>query len=227
MEFETEIIEIRDETYEVKTFRVRNPSNFSFIPGQYCLVELDDISKPFTFSNIPKEDYLELTIKKLGEFTSKLFELSRGDKLKINGPMGETLNFNEDIKDNIVFIAGGSGITPFISSIRYIIDKNLPNKVVLLYSNRTREDIIYKKELDKLKDNIKVVYFLTRDEMEGAENQRINKEIISKYIDNVKDMLWYVCGPPRMNSGIREILKELNINKDKIRIESWEIPGKK
>jgi len=235
--FIAEIIDIRKETHDVKTFRLTKPGDFSFIAGQYCLVsfigkpEFFEESRPFTFSNDPtQKDFIELTIKEMGDFTQELFKLKKGDKLKIDGPKGEALNFDESIK-NIVFLAGGSGITPFISAIRYVISKNLPNKMILLFSNRTENDIIFKQELEKFNknnNNIKIITTLT-DEVPDrwkGETKRIDKEMIKKYVEEPKKWFWYICGPPPMIKAMENILSSLNVPKEKLKIEDWQIQGK-
>lgn len=236
------ITKIKEETYDVKTFRLKLPKRINFIPGQYCLVSFIDKKKfesdprPFTFTNSPTEegDFIELTIKKMGEFTTTLHNLKKGAKLKIDGPYGEALNFNNSIKDDIVFLAGGSGITPFISAIRYAIAKNLPNKMFLFFSNRTERDIIYEKELKRINketNNIKIIHTLTNGWPEDwdGETGRINREMIEKYVKNPKEklLLWYICGPPPMVEAMKNILvEEMGIPKDRLRVEAWQLPGK-
>ncbi|MDP7180559.1 MAG: FAD-dependent oxidoreductase [Candidatus Woesearchaeota archaeon] len=231
-QFTGEIIDIKDETPDVKTFRLTPNEKIDFIPGQYCLVsipnneELKGESRPLTFSSSPTNEFVELTVKKMGLFTSALFELKPNDKLTIEGPQGKTLNFNEEVKEDIVFIAGGSGITPFISAIRYAVEKNLKNNITLFYSNKTKKDIIYKEELNNInKGNIQIINTLTKEEWDG-EQGRVSKELIQKYIKNINKQLWYVCGPPPMVASIRTILEELKISKENLRIEDWQIPGK-
>ena len=231
-----EIIKIKEETYDVKTFRLKLTKSINFIPGQYCLVsitgnkEFEGETKPFTFANSPTEKgFIELTIKQIGKFTTALHSLRIGDKLKIEGPYGESLNFDKSIKDDIIFIAGGSGITPFISAIRYSIAKKLPNKITLFFSNRTEKDIIYKKELEEIKNkDINVIHTLSQEVPEGGsgETGRINREMIEKYVKNPKEKLWYICGPPPMVNSIKEILLGMGIPQERLRIEDWQIPGK-
>jgi NAD(P)H-flavin reductase len=233
-EFIEKILDIKPETHDVKTFRLTRSKNLEFIPGQYCLVRIikqDNEKRPFTFSSSPtKKEYFELTIKKIGEFTSKIFNLKKNDKLGVTRPYGKDLNFNENIKQDIVFLAGGSGITPFMSALRYSILKNLPNKFFLFFGNHSEKDIIYHDELNSIDnnhDNIKVINSLVNPNEEWkGETGFIDMEMITKYIKEPKNYLWYICGPPVMNNSMKKILKQFNLNKKNIRIEPWEIPGK-
>lgn len=239
MIFETEIIEIKDETWDVKTFKLKRPAGLDFVSGQYCTVAFKDKpaflgeSRPFTFSSSPTEkEYVTFTIKKMHEFTTELHNAKIGDKIIINGPDGKKLNFDDNIKEDIVFIAGGSGITPFISAIRYAIAKDMKNQIHLLYSNKTRLDIIFRSELNLIKYNHKnfhLTNIITTNTCAGDSDEcgrRIDEEIVRKYIPEPEDKLYYLCGPPPMMDAMEKMLKKMGINENKIRIEDWKLPGK-
>src|SRR3989338_572941 len=233
-----EIIKIKEETHDVRTFKLKLTNSIDFIPGQYCLVSIignkepESEAKPFTFATSPTEKrFIELAIKKMGKFTAALHSLVVGDKLKIEGPQGTSLNFDETLKDDIVFLAGGSGITPFISAIRYAIAKKLPNRITLLFSNRTADDIIYKKEFDEISRNnrnIKIINTITQDAPKQwpGEKGRIDRKMIERYVKNPKEKLWYVCGPTPMVSSMKEMLLGMGVPENRLKIEDWQLPGK-
>lgn len=227
------IEKIKDETHDVKTFFLSSDEDvMDFVPGQYVMVakEKTGVKKPFTLANSPGQDKIQLTVKKMGEFTSALFHMHVGDTLYLEGPMGETLNFDEDVEEDVVFIAGGSGITPFISALRYKLEKGLENKMTLIYSNRTKKDIIFYDELKRLdeRDDIVVVNTLTQETPEAWEGQTgfIDKKMVLDNVSDIKNKIWYICGPPGMNSSVKKNLHDLGISDDKIRHEAWELPGK-
>ncbi len=232
MEYVGKIIKIIDETYDVKTFRIN--VKIPFIAGQYCIVslpsnkELSGQKRPFTFSNSPNELYVELTVKKMGVFTTAMHSMKAGDMIAIDGPHGKALNFDESVTEDVVFIAGGSGITPFMSAIRYAAAKKLPNNIWLLFSNNTEKDIIYRLELQKMPANIKVVNTLTRDAPANwtGEKGYISKALIDKYIPSPKTKLWYICGPPPMMAAVKDLFLSMGIAENMLRMESWQIPGK-
>ncbi|MEW5800707.1 MAG: rubredoxin [bacterium] len=234
--FMSSILGIKDETPDVKTFRIEKPKDFSFISGQFCLVSFVNNAgypggaKPFTFSNSPTDGYLELTIKEMGIFTKALFSLAAGDKLWIDGPRGNAHTFDESVKKNVVFVAGGSGITPFMSALRYAVVKKLANRFTLFFGNQSVKDIIYKEEMDRMVENngnIKIIHCISRDDPQWhGEHGYIDKGKILKYIHGPEDKLWYLCGPPPMTRSIRSILAEIGIEEGNIRFDKWEIPGK-
>lgn len=239
MEFKTRIISIIDETHDVKTFTLEKPNNFIFFPGQFCMVgfvTVDAIDKkPFTIASSPDSSYIQFTIKKMGLFTTNLFNLKNGDELIIDGPFGESLNFNESLK-KIVYIAGGSGVTPFMSHIRHITQTNLNQEVYLFFSNKTKRDIIYYEEISIIAKEHKNVHiiFTVSDEIDKTQNSseknietgRITSSLILKYVKTPYDYTYYLCGPPPMISSISEQLLSIGIDSEKIIFEAWQLPGK-
>ncbi len=236
MKVEAKVRSVHRETHDVKTFRLYPEKKIDFTPGQYCLVSILDskkhknISKPFTYSSSPTKRYVELTVKRMGNFTTAIHNLKKGDRLLLDGPRGNSLNFDETVKEDVVFIAGGSGITPFMSSLRYAVENDLKNNITLLFSNRTKKDIIFEEELETInnKNGFNVVNTLSDDWSKdwGGETGMINSEMIKKYIDKPPRKVWYICGPPPMIDSMVDILNELGVNEEKVKYESWMIPGK-
>lgn len=239
MKTEGRIEEVRRETHDVKTFTMELEESIEFTSGQYCLLSIlskpgyDSAEKPFTFANAPSQEgnsTIEITIKRVGDFTTAMHSLDVGKRLEIDGPYGEELNFDRSTDDDIVFLVGGSGITPFISSLRYLIENDLDNHITLLFSNRMESDIIYKEELERMdeRDNITVVNTLTHEKPDywARKTGRIDREMIDKYVNNPEERLWYICGPPGMVEAMNDLLTEMNIPSGKVRWEDWQLPGK-
>ncbi|MCF7861463.1 hypothetical protein K9M79_04375 [Candidatus Woesearchaeota archaeon] len=227
------IIEITDETHDVKTFQTTKPEGFVFLPGQYIMASLKELpgeTRPFTIASSPTQTELLFTVKKTGDFTGSMFELKVGDEFTIKGPLGKMLNFDDTVKDDVVFVAGGSGITPSLASLRYAADKGMKNKFTILYSNKEQKDIICKSELDSmhLKMDVEVVHCLTREKPEDwtEEIGRINTEMIKKHIKNPSERLWYICAPPPMVEAMKKNLEILNVPDNQIKTESWQMPAK-
>jgi ferredoxin-NADP reductase len=235
-EIGAEIENVKVETHDVKTFVLKPEETISFTPGQYFLVsipaheDLKDEWRPMTFTNLPWDRDITFTVKRMGGFTQALHELGVGAHLRLKGPKGKSLNFDESVKEDLVFLAGGSGITPCICIIRYALAKDLPNQMVLLFSNKTPKDIIYREELDRLnrERRITVVHSLSREIPDNwrGERGRIDRKMIHKHIQRPKDKLWYLCGPPPMTDQLEQELKEMGVSSERLRAESWELPGK-
>ncbi|MEK6808745.1 MAG: xylene monooxygenase, partial [Nanoarchaeota archaeon] len=134
--------------------------------------------------------------------------------------------FNERINQDLILVAGGTGIAPFRSYIKYIIDKKLSNKVILFYSSKTPEDIIYYNEfkrLEKNHQNLKCVFTVTRHESSSWEGftGRIDENMLKKYVMNLSDKIFYSCGPASLVNDFVAILKSNNVKDEQIKTEKW------
>ncbi len=231
MYFETNVKQIIKRTPDVKSFRFDRPEGLDCNAGQYMIVTIKregtELREPFTISSSPTEpDFLELTKKLTSHPFSKALEaLKVGDKVLIEAPFGE-FTFKGEY-DKIALLAGGIGITPLRCIIRYAMDNKLKTDIILLYSSRFDDEIIFKNELEemqRLNRNLKVVYTVTQptDKWKGLRG-RIDKEMIQKVIPDYLQRVFYVCGPPRMVEAMAVILKDLNIPEDRIKQEFF--PG--
>jgi len=225
MSYKSDILKVTDQTHDVKSFRLSKPIGFSFIPGQYAMFDINSLMRPFTFSNSPSDDYLEITVKLMRNATKQLFSMKPADSITFRGPLGSELNFDENVKEPVAFIAGGSGITPFMSALRYTYTKKLENKPVLFYSNRTWDDIIFHAELGKM--GFKVIHTLTASHPPSwkGETGFLDEHMLRRHIEP-QDYIWYICGPPAMNNAMKKMLKQIGIKSGSIHIEPWELPGR-
>ena len=125
------------------------------------------------------------------------------------------------------FNTGGIGITPLGCIIRYATDNQLKTDIILLYSSRFDDEIIFKNELEEmqgLNNNLKVVHTLTRpsEKWKGLVG-RIDKQMIQKVIPDYMERVFYICGPPKMVEAMVEIIKDLNVPEKQIKQEYF--PG--
>ncbi len=206
---------------------------FGHKPGQFGffrikLAGLEEVH-PFSFtSSSGKKDEVSLAVKNLGDFTGEMDILKTGDHVSIEGPYGSFsyLDYEED--GELVFIAGGIGITPFISMLRHIVETDPNRKVTLIYGIRNEEEFLYKQELDrlsKLLDHGTVIPVYS--DMQGVEAEKgyIDKDLIKRKIDFSQDSLrekgFYICGPTKMMTSIVKGLKSLGVEKDRIHYEGF------
>jgi len=219
-------------TQNTESFRVKLSEQLNFSPGQFLQVIFDkdnlnnkELNKYLSFSSSPAKYYIEFT-KKLSEsaFSQKLKTLETGSEVLIKAPMGNCV-FNEEYK-KISFLIGGIGITPVISIIEYIVDKKLDTDVVLLYSNRTVEDIAFRKELDswqKINKNVKVVYMVTDCEPKDSKCifGAINKSVIQEKISDLKERVCFIFGPPKMVDAMKNLSIEAGCAKENTKTENF------
>ena len=172
---------------------------------------------PFSIAGAPEDAILRLTIKKEGKFTSALPDLLPGTAVKCLGPLGI---FCKDIdsKPNIVMLAGGVGITPFLSVLRHFRNIKAGNKTTLFWANKTLADAFSLEELGEMTRelNLTVVHCLSReDDVQGHfqetyprvlyEKGRLCADILQRNgVD--RDAAFYLCGPPpMMEASIKEL----------------------
>ena len=223
----------------MKTFRLESGSllPFEFFPGQFivlCFYFFEPSkgrtvrkNRAFSISSSPTErNYLEITVKKTGRVSTYMHEVVKeGDLFTIKNRSGE-FYFQEGMAKELVLIAGGTGIAPLMSMIRYITQRKLPVKITLIYSNKTPEDIIFQKELQSLESRnvqLRCVHTLTRPEGYAWQGPtgRISQELLEQNISN-KQALFYICGPKAMIQSCVELLKGLGIDSSRIKLEKWD-----
>ncbi|MFA6608441.1 MAG: RnfABCDGE type electron transport complex subunit D [Candidatus Paceibacterota bacterium] len=230
-----EKLNIATDTYE---FSFTGDKKISYLPGQYLewtLKHRDPDSRGnrryFTIASSPTEDTIKLGIKfypELSSFKNKLLFLKQGDTIVASQCAGEFI-LPKDVNKKLVFIAGGIGVTPFRSMIKYCIDKNEKRDIVLLYSNKTVDDIAYKNIFDEAEEKlgIKTIYAVTdQGQVLKEENMRtgfIDSTFIQKEIPNYKDRIFYISGPHTMVSIFEKTLAEMGIPKKQIKTDFF--PG--
>lgn len=201
------VLEAKFITHNVKRFLVEKPSGFDFIPGQAINISInlpqwEDKLRPFTFTSLKKANYLEFMIKIYNDHkgvTNMLGKINSGDELILHDVFG-AIQFDRPG----VFIAGGTGITPFIAIFRDLYEKNKLKGNHLIYTNQTSDDIIMGEELLRMfKENF--ISVLTRQGIVGYVGKRIDRDFL---IDNIADFgqNFYVCGPDNL---VKDIIKNL------------------
>jgi len=220
------LVNIKDETPNVKTFRFEHPDKkkFSFLPGQFVFIYLnlngETVKRAYSISSPPGLEFIELTIKLTpgGKATSYFFEEAKTEEIfEVSEPMGK-FTYDNNKGKNITLIAAGSGIAPMRSIISYCKKNRINTKINLLYCVKTERDIIYKEE------NFEVNYVvtLTRPSTNWKGNVgRIDKFFIKKNVKDIKKNIFYLCGPLKFIRDMFRILIEIGVDRQNIRRDVW------
>ncbi|MEO8795508.1 MAG: FAD-binding oxidoreductase [Daejeonella sp.] len=217
------VVKIIDSNYlndDFKRFVITKPSGFNFIPGQSVYLsinttELKDEIRPFTLTGLNNWESLELIIRIKTDHngvTYKLDKLASGAELLISNAWG-TIQY----KGNGVFIAAGSGITPFIAILRELKEKNEISGDSLIYCNQMYSDVILENELRFiLGDQLNLVF--TRQNIIGFREKRIDETYLKQTIRNFNQH-FYVCGPKEFVEDIIKMLADMGISAQTIVFE--------
>ena len=236
--YHTVITDIKEETKDVKTFTLTadkdsdTPHLAPFKAGQYITIHvtIDDapVTRAYSLSSAPSlvnKDIYKITIKRVENGLVSNYMLDNmkvGDKLDVSKPAGD-FGYNS-IKDeeNVIAIAGGSGITPFMSLAHAILEGTYNCNLTVFYSVRKYDDIIFKREIEEInkkKRNVQFVITLTREEKEGYLNGHLTKEMLEPYIKEFNTIL--MCGPKELYRSMNEILNEFNIPRKSVHYENF------
>lgn len=240
------VSEIVAETPSTKTLRLVSKEHYlpPFQAGQYIALylEIDGIrtSRPYSISSQPNQTgYYDITIRRVENGLGSnylLDEVKRGDMLTCSGPAGN-FYFNPLIhKQTMVCIAGGSGITPFMSMIREVIECGLDRTVYLFYGNKTTDDIIFGAELARISARFENINYIPVIEEASADYGGacgfITRDVIRAALEEIEEKSYFICGPMGLYEFCLPELETLGIPRRKIRQEMygappaiWQYPG--
>jgi ferredoxin-NADP reductase len=231
------VAEIVEETPTTKTLRLERIDGPlpPWRPGQYVnvFVDVDGVltSRPYSISSPPGEDYFDLTVRdKAGGFVAPylLNEVQAGDELETTGPEGNF--YHEPLIDGqaLVFVAGGSGITPFMSIVRDAVQNDRALEIYLLYGSRRPDDVIFGQELADLAANHANLHYsaVISEPPPGYEGPVgfLTADRIRALVGEVEGKTFYVCGPSVMYDFCLEALMALGVPGHKIRRELYGPP---
>jgi ring-1,2-phenylacetyl-CoA epoxidase subunit PaaE len=237
--------EVRRETAECVSVSFEIPveikDDFSFRQGQSLTMrrffDNEEIRRTYSICSSPLENEWRVAIKKQegGVFSSFANEnLKAGDELEVMPPVGKFYtDLNPGNKKTYVAFAAGSGITPVISIIKTTLITEPKSQFILVYGNRNKNSIIFKEDLEGLKDKFidrfNLVHILSRERTETPINSgRIDADkldSLSKLINYKKSDEFFICGPEEMIFSIKNFLEANGIDKKKIHFELFTTPG--
>ena len=209
------------------SYRFSRPNELSYRAGQYMLVTIKSGEKelvhPFSLSSSPSEmNHIEFT-KRLteSEYSKTLREAKPGDWALIDAPYG-TFTFQGEYP-KIVLLAGGVGITPFRSICRYCTDKQVNSSIVLLYGNRSENEIAFRTEFEEMQrqnQNLRVILILN----EASSYWKglvgfINVDLIKNQVPDYKERIYYACGPPGMVKAMETTVTSLGLPPSHLKLE--------
>lgn len=217
-------------------FHFEKPAQFDFTPGQSADVTLpnppetdsEGNTRTFSIASSPFENQLMFATRMRDTaFKRSLKKVPIGTDVRIEPATG-SFTLHKNSAKPAVFLAGGIGITPFLSILRQADHDRLGHKLCLFYSNRRPQDAPFLEDLRMLEtSNSNFQLFCTMTAIEQSQNEWqgemgvINKEMLSRHLINLQGPIYYVAGPPAMVAGLRKMLIGANVDEDDIRSEDF------
>ncbi len=233
--FETSLFKKEQVSKDAYSFYFKKPDDFAYIAGQYLRMTIP-ISNPdergssrfFTISSSPTENHLMITTRIIqSSFKKTLVSLTPEIPISILAPFGSfTLQQSEN--GPYIFLAGGIGVTPLRSMIRYAVDTNLILPITLITSFRTSEDIVFAEELREIAIRhswLALIETVTRPEESAkswtGKTGRIDASLIKENIKDPFSSLFYISGAPAMVDSLAQLVQSIGVNNKKIKVEKF------
>lgn len=198
------------------TFQINE--HFSFKPGQYISVTLANTKKYFSIVNSPDKKGIISIATRLrdSDFKKALKKLPIGTRVELGSIFGSFVLPKESSRP-LVFIAGGIGITPYISMLRYVAERKLPYKITLIYSNKNKASTVFLQEVENFKFKISNFKLL----LWQGEKRKIDAGFIKEYFPSINSYNYFVVGPPAMVEAVQKALLEAGVDIENIEIENF------
>jgi ferredoxin-NADP reductase len=213
-------------------FHFEKPAGFSYEAGQnafFTLLEPPETdaagpSRPFTLASAPHEPELMIATRmRDSAFKRALKAGAPGLRLQMDGPAG-LMVLEKDASRPVVFLAGGIGITPFLSMVRDAAHRGLRHRIWLFYSNRRPEEAPFLDELAALAarhGTFHLVATMTASPSWSGERRRIGRELLEAHLPDLRAPLYYFAGPPGMAMAMQAMLNEIGIAEQDVRSEEF------
>jgi len=206
--------------------------DFDFLPGQWQFLTLERgrnlpvEEHHFTISSSPLERGRHTsTIKELGDFTATIGQTRPGDLAVIQGPFGRFSHVVHPELRDLVFIAGGIGITPLMSNLRHMRDTGTDKRVLLLYANSTEVDIVFRDELALIEagaqPQLQVVHIISHPGPEWTgEKGHLDREKLRRLCGNrLARSTFFISGPPGLVAAMLATLDQAGVDQSRVLVE--------
>lgn len=227
-----QVVEVRPERGDTHAL-VLEPvghDGLRFQPGQFAWIKLAD--SPFTLEEHPfsisssaeRRAPVEFGIRNLGDFTSRIGRVPVGTRAYLDGPHG-AFSIDRYVAVGYVFIAGGVGITPFMSCLRTMADRRDPRPVLLIYGEKRVGSIPYRDQLEELREalDLSIVYVLEVPPADwDGESGLITRDLLDHHLRGVRlERQFFICGPPLMMDGVQRALLERGVPPGNVQMERF------
>ncbi|PHR34191.1 MAG: phenylacetic acid degradation protein [Fluviicola sp.] len=243
---ELTVKEVRQETEDSVSIAFEVPADlkesYDYLSGQYltlrALIDGEDVRRSYSLCSSPHENEWRVAVKQVeeGKFSTYANEvLKAGDKLDVMTPMGNfSIAPEQSNKRSITLFAAGSGITPILSIAKTILTQEPDSDVTLFYGNKTIASIIFREEVEGLKndymDRLRLVHILSRENLgipllKGRIDVEKTNQLFKSFLETDVPEAVYICGPEQMILDVKESLFENGLDPKTVHFELFTSPG--
>lgn len=217
-------------------FHFSKPAGFRHQAGQSVVVTLADPpetdaegdSRAFTIASAPHEPELIIATRMRDTAFKRVLKTAQlGAAVSLNGPNGAMM-LHDDVERPAVFLAGGIGITPFLSIMRQVVRQRTAHRIHLFYANRRPEDAAFLSELqemERLAPGYRLIAVMSQAERSAlrwpGETGHIRRELLARHLTDLKSPMYYFAGPPAMTMAMRGMLREIGVGEQAMRYEEF------
>jgi predicted ferric reductase len=216
------------------TLRTNHRRPLRFAPGQFIYLRLLGFQlpveeHPFSIASSPSQPGLmSVTIKESGDFTAKLNRVRAGDRATVHGPFGRFSHLLHSGEGRLVFVAGGVGITPIMSMLRYMRDRRDRRSVLLVYANHGPTSILFGHELSAIQEggypNLSVIHVLSDAPASWAgATGRLDAERLARLCGGVEGQAFYLCCPAAMTASLIRGLRQRGVDPRRIHTDQFSL----
>jgi predicted ferric reductase len=218
------VVSVTPEAPRVWTLRLEPPPGrlLDYAPGQFQFLSplgglVPTEEHPFSIASSPSPGgRISVTIKECGDFTSTIGCFKAGDRVAVHGPFGRFSHVFHPGGDELVFVAGGVGITPLMSMLRYMRDRAESRRVLLIYASRGVDDIVFRRELELIESAsapaLKTIHILSRPRADWVgRTGRLDTATLLSLCGGFSGKVFFICCPPVMASGLIRGLRKAGV----------------
>ena len=231
-----QVVGVKSEAPHVWTLTLDPPRDrsFHYAPGQFQFLRLHGAAvpsdeHPFTIASSPaRSGRISLTIKESGNFTAGIGRVRPGDRATVHGPFGRFSHTLHPDEGDLVFVAGGVGITPLMSMLRSMRDRREPRRVLLAYASRSVADLLFTDELKAMQVGgnplLEVVHVLADAPPSWVgETGRLDADRLVRLCGGVEGKAFYLCCPPPMMAALMRGLRRVGVSPRRIHADYFSL----
>ncbi|MFC1886182.1 ferric reductase-like transmembrane domain-containing protein [Thermodesulfobacteriota bacterium] len=224
-------VTLSGDNFHILELRPIDDPGLPYLPGQFVFItpvseNLRREEHPFTLASSPsRPNTLQFIIRSIGDWTNQIDRLKIEERVFIDGPYGIFSHKAYPGDDPLILIAGGVGITPMLSMLRFMTDTNDRRPVQLIWSNKTRESIVLPEVFEELKGRLKqlkIMYIITRSGSGADDGGRLDRAKLDQLLEGCsRKSRIFICGPPGMMKEVNRALKAAGFMATRIHTEKF------